>query len=219
MRIGTTLYLTVQDPKRNRPTKFRSKIIEKNVDYLFIDYPINMESEKTSLLPIGTKLTASYLGDGEHLYRFQTTIQKRVHLTIPALVLNRPNSEAIKIVQRREHVRVKAAVDVAVHCPANTFSPFTTVTVDISGGGLSLITPKEVNLQPKQEIIVWIVLPMKSGEIKYFDLEGEVVRSTSKEPEIPTTSVQFISPSHMVEEQIVKFCFEKQLEERKHLWV
>ncbi len=219
MHIGTTLYLTIQDPSRDKPTKFRSKIIEKNADYLFIDYPISSETDKTSIIPIGTKLTASYLGDDDHLCLFQTVIRKRTYLNMPALVLERPTQEAIKIVQRREHVRVKTVIDVAVHCPDNSFSPFTTVTIDISGGGLSFITPKEITLQPKQQIIIWIVLPMNSGEIKYFELKSEIIRSTHNETDIRSTSVKFISLPHTIEEQIIQFCFEKQIEARKQLWI
>lgn len=214
MKIGTTLIITGKDPIQNKILEYRSKIIEKDEKYLFIDHPINMQTNKTSYFPIGTNFTVSFIGKDENLYRFQTTVEKRIKLTIPSLAITFPNKDSIEKIQRREFVRVKATVDIAIHCPDHSFPPFTTVTVDISGGGLSFVTPNEITLEKNKEIFVWIILPMGSRENKFAKIRAKIVRTKRSKSNILTTSIKFTSISNNDEQNIVKFCFEKQREER-----
>src|SRR5690625_7973422 len=93
MKIGTTLNLTIQDPNTNEIFKYRSKIIDKNEKYLFIDYPVNIKTEKTGFFPIGTKFAAYYLSkNNDQMYKFRSeerrvgkygkVMKQRVHMII-----------------------------------------------------------------------------------------------------------------------------------------
>src|SRR5699024_10897638 len=141
-------------------------------DYLLIDYPINKETQRTGFFPNGTVLLVSYVDQDKNLYQFRTKIQKRITLTIPGLAIDRPEKEEIKQIQRREYVRIMTSVDIAIHPIDQSFSPFTTVTNDISGGGISIVVPPKIKLQEKQTVIFTMVLHLKS-EIKYIHLQGE----------------------------------------------
>lgn len=217
MEIGTTLNLVIEEPDSNQILKYRSKIIEKNNEYLFIDYPINIATKREEFFPTGTEFTAIWINNHQNLYRFQTTLVKKVNLMIPALAITLPDLQSIEIIQRRDHLRIKTAVDIAIHCPNGTFSPFTTVTLDISGGGLAFKLPNGVKLKEKQEILVWIALPM-SNENKYMKLKSKVIRFQNTES-FQVVSVKFISISDKEEQNIIKFCFNKQREERMSEWM
>lgn len=218
MKIGTTINLEIHEPGSNKVIKYRSKIIEKNEKYLFIDHPIHIKTKKTTFFPIGTEFTAIYNNNHKNLYKFQTKVIKTMNMTIPTLVITLPDEESIEKIQRREFVRIKYAVDVAIHCPYHTFSPFTTVTVDISGGGLSMIMPKGVFLEKDKKILVWMVLPMLTGANKYVQAEAKVIRMNQVEDNAETMSITFTAISNEDEQNIVKFCFERQREERLSTW-
>lgn len=214
MKIGSTLNLIIEEPTTKKVLEYRSKIIEKSDKYIFIDYPINNETKKSGFFPVGTRFTAYYLDNDQQLYKFHSSIIKRIHIKVPALAISLPSDDSIVSMQRREYVRVYAAVDVAIHCPNETFNPFTTVTVDISGGGLSIVIPNGITVEENKKVLAWIILPMKSGENKYLKIDAKIVRSQNKENQIKTASLKFISISNKNEQDIMKFCFEKQREER-----
>src|SRR5690625_2378251 len=117
MEIGTTLNLVIEEPDSNQILKYRSKIIEKNNEYLFIDYQINIATKREKFFPTGTEFTAIWINNHQNLYRFQTTLVKKVNLMMPALAITLPDQQSIEIIQRRDHVRIKTAVDIAIHCP------------------------------------------------------------------------------------------------------
>lgn len=214
MKIGTTLYLDIENPNTKEIIEYQSKVIEKSESYLFIDFPIHMNTRKTSFFPIGTEFIASYLKDETNLYSFKAKIKRRINSTIPALAITLPEQESIGVIQRRRFVRIKTALDIAVHCPNDSFPPFTTLSVDISGGGLSFIIPPGINIEIDKDIFVWIVLPMRSGVNEYAKADATVVRTKHLENNTKKASIKFIAISNKDEQNIVKYCFEKQREER-----
>lgn len=132
MKIGTVLQLLItQANKQNK--KYRCKIIDKNDKYLFIDYPVDVKTKKTAFFNKDTLFDVFFIGEDEVVHHFRSRLAAKVKLNIKALAMTLP--EELKRVQRRNFVRVDAAVDIAVHSPDQPFPPFTTVTNDISGGG------------------------------------------------------------------------------------
>ena len=49
-----------------------------------------------------------------------------------------PGNQTLIKVQRRQYVRIPTTVDAAIHPLENEFTPFTTITEDISAGGTLL---------------------------------------------------------------------------------
>lgn len=214
MKIGETLHISKRELRTNDDLNYRCNIIGKDKDYLYIDYPINVETSKTEYITNNTALKAIYIGSDKVPLNFPTKVVKRVKLTVPALALEIPGEDKIKRVQRREFVRISTAVDIAIHSIGSVFQPFTTVTSDISGGGVSIILPKDLSLEEECKLMLWIVLPMSSGEISYVKVEGKVVREKIKDKYIRTASVSFIAISSNERQKIIRFCFEKQREAR-----
>jgi c-di-GMP-binding flagellar brake protein YcgR len=216
MKIGEFLTLEAYSYDDKTVEKYRSKIIEQNDRYLYVDYPIHMKTKRTQAsFGIGTKMIAEYLGQDQSVYRFKTEVMERRRGKIPTLALKQPKEDQIERIQRRQFVRVDTAVDVAIYSIKNSFSPFSTVTVDISGGGISVVIPKGVRIIEGENISIYLVLYMHAGEYHYLELPGQIVRLIERESVASTASIKFLELSEQDKQIIIRYCFEKQREARQ----
>lgn len=216
MKIGDFLIIETYGFDYDSVEKFRSKIIDKNSKYVYVDYSVHVKTKKTTgSFRIGTKVMAEYLGEDQSVYRFRTEIIDKRNGKIPTLALQLPNEDQIQRIQRRQYVRVETAADVAIHSIENKSMPFSTVTLDLSGGGLSIIVPNGSRLSDGDKLSIHLVLPMQSGEYHYLELQGEVVRFIEKESAANIASIKFIELSEQDIQIIIRYCFEKQREARQ----
>lgn len=216
LKIGDTIYLEIEDGKDEEKEKFKCKLVDHVREFLFIDYPINDRTKRTGFFHDGTEFTASFVGKDQAVYLFRTQLVGRKKGRIPMLVLKDPGKEKYIRVQRRQHVRFEASIDVAVHPKSNEFPPFTTITADISGGGIALVLPTNHNLLPGKDIICWLALQMQTGEIKYLQITCHIIRIINpKEGPREKASLQFKNISETERQTIVRYCFERQLHLRK----
>lgn len=213
MEIGQALELLIKDTESNQMAEYRCKIIGIDQNFIFIDYPIHKDTQRTTYFPNGTNLLATYMDKDKNLFQFLTKIKKRLTLTMPALAIDIPEKTKIKQIQRREYVRVMTAIDIAIHPTDQSFTPFTSVTNDISGGGVSIVIPPKVKLKKGQKTNLSLVLHM-SSEIKYIDLQGEVIQIYHLKNNSQTASIKFDSITEQVRQTIIQFVFEKQREAR-----
>lgn len=211
MEIGTILSLS------GKKEKYRTKVID--IDhckhYLIIDFPIKETDGKTAFLQKGTLLRATFIDKNENIYQFKTQVLKRIKQRVPALVLNYPKKENIKRIQRRKFVRVPTAIDVAISSSNCSFPPFTTVSTDLSGGGISLVIPKEQKIKENEVCDLSLVLNMNSNKYHYLNVSGIIVRVHTQENDINTASIKFIQLTNQYQQLIIRFCFEKQREARR----
>jgi c-di-GMP-binding flagellar brake protein YcgR len=211
MKIGTVLQLLItQANKQNK--KYRCKIIDKNDKYLFIDYPVDVKTKKTAFFNKGTVFDVFFIGEDEVVYHFRSRLAAKVKLNIKALAMTLP--EELKRVQRRNFVRVDAAVDIAVHSPDQLFPPFTTVTNDISGGGVSILLPKHKKLKGKL-VELWMVLPLAGGQYVYPHTKAELVFDKEGENGITIAAFKYVNIDQKMQQSIIRYCFEKQREARR----
>jgi c-di-GMP-binding flagellar brake protein YcgR len=215
MKIGVFLTLEAYSREMGTTEKFRCKVVDINKNHVFIDYPVHIKTKKTTSFRLGTHVIAEYLGSDQSVYRFKTVIKDKRKGKIPTLVFVLPKEDEIERIQRRQYVRIETAVDVAVHSLNHRFSPFTTVTADLSGGGLSIVVPKRVSLEENDKITLTLVLPMHSGSYHYLDLSGEIVRIIQNESSANTASIKLVKLSEQDKQVIIRFCFEKQREARQ----
>lgn len=215
MKIGSFLTLEAFEQELGDYDKYRCKVVDINEQYVYIDYPVHVKTKRTSTFRIGTHIIAEYIGEDQSVYRFNTVIKEKRKGKIPTLVIELPKEDEIKRVQRRQYVRVEASVDVAIHSASQKFSPFTTVSTDISGGGLSIVVPKHISIGESEEIYLHLVLPMHSGKYYYLHLSGEIVRVIKNESSANTASIKLLSLSEQDKQVIILYCFEKQREARQ----
>ncbi|WP_036688174.1 flagellar brake protein [Paucisalibacillus globulus] len=216
MKIGDFLTIETYSIEYDSVEKYRSKIIDKNKNYIYIDYPVHLKTKRTTAaIRIGTKMAAEYLGEDQSVYRFKTEVMDKKNGKIPTLALMLPNDEQIERIQRRQYVRIETAVDVAIHSNENKLTTFATVTFDLSGGGLSVVVPKGFRLVDGEMLTIYLVLPMHSGEYHYLHLPGEVVRFIERESGANIASIKFIEQNDQDVQVIIRYCFEKQREARQ----
>lgn len=213
MKIGTILTLEYKLPGKELE-KYHCKIIDRTENELIIDYPVHALTKKTTFFSIGSSFIASYVGDENAVYQFSTKIIRRVKTNVPGIAVSIPGITEITRIQRREFVRVEVAIDVAVHSKEQTFSPFTSVTSDISGGGLSIIVNDQSQFKLGEELDIWLALPLIAGRIEYIHSSAQIVFIQSKN-KINTISVKFLSLKQQEQQKIISYCFERQREARK----
>src|SRR5690606_3509678 len=144
LNIGDQLILELKNTEEEE--KFKCKVVEMKNDYLFIDYPISLKTNRTAFFIDGTQFKCSIVTKDNSVYYFETEIKSRVKREIPMLMISYPGDNQLIKIQRRQYVRIETAVDVAVHSLHGEFTPFVTVTDDISAGGAAIIVPEHIEL-------------------------------------------------------------------------
>lgn len=216
LNIGDTLNLEIDEGDDKEKQHFKCRLVDRVKDYLFIDYPINQRTKRVGFFHDGTQFQVSFIGKDQAVYLFETQLQGRQKGRIPMLIIRDPGKEKYIRVQRREHVRVETAIDVAVHHKDKEFSPFTSLTADISGGGIALVLPRGHNLSSGKDIICWLSLPMQTGEIKFIQVDCHVIRIIpSKGNSKEKATIEFIDIKERDRQTIISYCFERQLYLRK----
>lgn len=209
IKIGTLLQL--ETTNSDRIEKFRSKVVEQEENIIYIDYPINISTKKTAFLIDGTELRATFHTEEKQSFAFNTQVRGRKAGNIPMIMLACPEeSEFIKI-QRREYVRVETPVDVALQFGDYKYQ---LVAEDISAGGLALLLSGPVPFKDGDDVVLTIVLPFANSDINYVVTNASIVRIFERE-NTKIASVQLTDTDDIDQQYIVRFCFERQLMNRK----
>ncbi len=213
IKIGKILTLETNDESEN-VQRFRCRVVEQKGSSLYIDYPINTETGRTDFFPNGTFLFAYFVGNDQSIYKFYTEIIDRKREKVPMLMLRYDQNKLTKI-QRREYVRVDANLDISITDPEGEVEVFTTITKDISGGGLSVVLPENIEVKPGMEVDLVIVLRIKE-EINYIFTRADITRTfeLSKKAK-QLLSLKFVDIHEQDRQQIIQFCFETQLRARR----
>lgn len=188
--------------------EYKSRVVDIESDLIMIDYPIHVETGKTTFLTDGTELLVTFTDDAKVSYQFKTEVQGRRFAEVPMLALTRDGEASYHKIQRREFVRVDATLDVAVEVNETTLQ---LVSTDISAGGLALNVPSLKTLQEGATVSLLIVLPFKHREIKYVQTKAKVIRIVEKDQRI-IASLEFLSLSNINRQQVVQYTFERQLQ-------
>lgn len=214
MKIGTILTLETNDDSEE-VQRFRCRVVEQKGSSLYIDYPINTQTGRTDFFPNGTFLFAYFVGNDQSIYKFYTEIIDRKREKVPMLMLRYDQNKLTKI-QRREYVRVDANLDVSITDPEGEVEVFTSVTKDISGGGLSVILPANIEVRSGIPVDLLIVLRTREEEIDYIFTRAETIRTFELAKEAKQLlSLKFVDIYEQDRQQIIQFCFETQLKARR----
>jgi len=216
LKIGMPITLELKHSDQEEPEVFRCKLVENHDDVLYIDYPVNQKTGRTGFFFEGTQFKATFVGKDESVYVLETEVRGRKKLNIPVLALHFPGKEHILRIQRRQYVRIETAVDVSVHPPAGSGPSFTSITIDISGGGAAVIPASNHSIDEDQRIEVWFVIPLASGETQYIQTVSRVVRVwKGNSQERDKLSLEFDEIDENDRQTIIRFCFERQLSNRR----
>ncbi|MDW7675078.1 MAG: flagellar brake domain-containing protein [Bacillota bacterium] len=194
---------------------YKSRIEEINSEGIWIANPI--ERGNLVMLSVGETVKISY-GDDICVYIFPATIKKRVNDPLPMLLLEQPDSDKVIRVQRRDFVRINVVMPLKFGITSGRFDDLAEVelheakTIDISGGGLKLLT----KVQIKEHNLLKINLSL-SGEMLI--LYGKAVRVSAMSEEhlqgLYAVGVQFINIPESDRDKIIKFVFDWQRQMRR----
>lgn len=210
MKIGTVLTLAPIS-ETEKIEKFHCKLVERTDRIIYIDYPINTLTNKTAYLMEGSQFRVTFIDAEKTSYAFNTEVLGHKVNSIPMIMLSLPPDDEIIKIQRRQFVRVRTSIDVAVEFEQH-YLQF--VTEDISAGGLALILHSDVPFQEEDNIDLTIVLPFSNGDIHYIQTKALVVRIFELN-QIQIASIQFVDIEDVDQQKLLRFCFERQLIIRK----
>ncbi|WP_162297839.1 flagellar brake protein [Halalkalibacillus sediminis] len=201
--------------------RFQCKLVEYSSKKLFVDYPVNERTGRTALFLEGTELRVSFVGKAGSVYSFPAEILMRKKINqIPTLVFSYPLKENLKKIQRREYVRIDTSLDVAIYSVDENKQPLITRTIDISGGGIAVVSKerKDINFVSGDKIEITMVLPFQTNDYSYLTISGEIIRHVEQhKDQPPKLTIKFLDLDDDIRERIIKYCFDKQLERRRKL--
>ncbi|MFC9539582.1 flagellar brake protein [Lysinibacillus sp. NPDC056959] len=209
IKIGTQLEL--EPTYTESVEKFRCKVVEQTENIIYIDYPINVATNKTAFLIDGSEFRASFHTDDKQSFAFSTEVVGRRAGNIPMIMLHCPKEDDFIKIQRREYVRVETPVDIAIQFQD---AKYQLVTTDISAGGLAVLLKGVINFQAGDDVQLTIVLPYANGDVKYVITDAMVVRIFEKDAQKIAT-IQLTDTDDDDQQHIVRFCFERQLVNRR----
>ena len=209
LKIGT--HLILEPTYTTRSEKFRCKVVELQNNVVFIDYPINTETNKTAFLLDGAQFRVTFITEDKISYSFYTEVLGRRVGNIPMIMLSCPPPEEFIKIQRREYVRVETPVDVAVEFEGRRYQ---LVAEDISAGGTAVILKTSVGFKEGDVLKMVVVLPFANGDMRYVETDATVIRIFEKD-DVKIASFIFTDTDELDQQLIVRFCFERQVLIRK----
>lgn len=209
LKVGTSLIL--EPMYTNTYEKFRCKVVEQSDGVIYIDYPVNTVTKKTAFLIDGSQFRVTFNNEQKESFAFTTEVLGRKASNIPMIMLHCPPKEEFIKIQRREFVRVETPVDVAIES-RGVFRQY--VTEDISAGGILANITKGAHFNEGDEVNLLIVLSFANQDIYYVNLVGAVVRIFERDNK-KFASIQYKDTDDLDKQYIVRFCFERQLQNRR----
>lgn len=211
--IGQVITLEVTSEEQDKKPMLKSRIADENPDVLWIEVP-TAEKGRFIRLVEGDMLVISYTSSTTGVtYTFRSEVKgnKKENATV-LFAIRKPALSEVHSVQRRAFVRVEASLEVA--CLFAGVKKFVATTVDISGGGLSMITDSSLNLQAEDELECWLLVPFRNGNIEHIPFIGAVVRTKPVQQGL-MVMMRIAEISESDRQKIVRYVFERQIELRK----
>lgn len=156
----------------------------------------------------GEKITAIYYANG-NVYEFESVVTGRAHDRIPVIYLEMPSN--IVKVQRRNHVRVPLIADISCalvkknltieQIGSNDIDFFNAFTLDMSGGGIKIVTKRKVSVGDRLLITV-------SLKDETLNLQGQIIRVEKDFEKRSVCGVNFVDMDNKTTEKLIRIIFQ-----------
>lgn len=156
----------------------------------------------------GEKITALYYEEN-NVYEFISVVTGRAHDGIPVIYIEYPSK--IINVQRRNHVRVPLVADISCALIRKNLPPteignnqidfFDAFTLDMSGGGIKIVTKQKVSIGDR----LLITISLKEETL---NMQGEIVRIERDVEKRSVCGVNFIDVDKKTSEKLVRIIFQ-----------
>ncbi|HET6871438.1 MAG TPA: flagellar brake domain-containing protein [Sporolactobacillaceae bacterium] len=212
LKVGESLYLERRETK-DEIERYKTVIVGVNDREILVEIPINEKTKKFGYFSSGTTFEAIFYAAGK-VYLFKTILIDRMQDKVPLLILDFPGMANMEVIQRRQHVRVEANLDIALHPLEREFEAFSSVTLDISGGGCAVHIPSSNKLKEGQDIQLWIVIPLEDRKLHYISVKASLIRLFQVKGQT-RASFRFLTLSNSDRMQIIRFCFQREVALKK----
>ncbi|RAV18546.1 flagellar brake protein [Paenibacillus contaminans] len=213
-KVNQVLYLQVNSIDEDEAKQeLKSRIAEVGESYITMEVPINVQTGRLKRLYAGDELSVYFLSEGGMKNYFTTTVLGFREEVIRLVLIRIPEPEAITKVQRRSFLRVPADLEIAVKLTEQL--RFVTVTEDVGGGGVSFICEGDIPMEVGMQSSCWLLVNYKNGKLDHLPFKGEVVRIIKMETGKQLIMLRFTDISDRDRQQLIRYCFERQLDLRK----
>lgn len=206
IETGDLVMLTNQEDRQGR-----TKVTAVTNRLIWIEAPSEVSTLKTFILSDQEQVGFYFFKEKGKLYGFETEVVERQNdpLRGQRYALRRPKEDMIQRVQRRQFVRVPQLLDVAVHPHKTAFEPFTSVTLDLSAGGI-LVLANQIPIEVKEELELTFLLPTGDGVTHTVDVLAELVRVDPREARYEL-AFQFTRINDRNRELVLRHCYQAQM--------
>jgi c-di-GMP-binding flagellar brake protein YcgR len=214
-KINDNLYIQVASLDENEAKEeYKSRVADIQEKYISIEIPLNVQSGKLKRLTVGDQLSAYYVNAEGVKHYFNTDVLGMKNDVVRLYVIKKPDLESITKVQRRNHLRVPAELEISVNLKDKIH--FICHTVDMGGGGVSFLSSTEYPIKSSDALLCYVLIHYKNGSIEHCKFIGEVIRVKPVEhSNNQLVMMKFKEIEDSEQQKIIRFCFERQLELRK----
>ncbi|WP_225999059.1 flagellar brake protein [Paenibacillus sp. BJ-4] len=214
-KINDVLYIQVAgNDHKDELFEFKSRIAEEESQNFLIEIPISQTSGHLKKLFLGEELSIFFMSEGGIKNYFNTHVTGFKEDVLRMVRIQKPDPDSISKIQRRNYLRVKAKLEIAVKYGINE-SRFVAETHDVGGGGVSFQTQGAHHLEEGESLSCWILVPYKNGTLEHVSFQSEVVRIQEMENGRRLIMMKYEKIADQERQKLIKYCFEKQLEFRE----
>ncbi len=210
VQSGDIIYFQFQAVEGDQTEIYQAIVGRVDDDSLYIGQLSHKKSSSVKKLVLGEELYAYYLIDNEIKHYF-STIVTGFDSTSSFSRIRKPHQEEISVVQRRQYLRVKAQIEVAIKKEDHRF---VAITDNVSAGGLSFTTDVMNKIQKNDLLECWLLLHMKNGKIDHIPLTARVMSVIDSTSLTPRYLAEYTVISEMDRQKMIRYCFERQFDFR-----
>ncbi|QNV57626.1 Flagellar brake protein YcgR [Paenibacillus polymyxa E681] len=213
-KINDVLYIQVAGTDhKDEIFEFKSRIAEEESQNFLIEIPMSQTSGHLKKLFLGEELSIFFMSEGGIKNYFNTHVTGFKEDILRMVRIHKPAPDSISKIQRRNFLRVKANLEIAVKHVENE-SRFVAETHDVGGGGVSFQTQGTHHLEEGESLSCWILVPYKNGTQEHVPFQSEIVRIQQMENGRRLIMLKYEKIADQERQKLIKYCFERQLEFR-----
>lgn len=188
---------------------YETRVADVDKDYIYVDVPVHVRSGREMEVRLNQYLFIEYAPSDIEIYQYTSQLLGIEYIPIPAIRLTSPEKatdvERIERVQRREFFRI--SIDATVQIARGDGETIQAQAVDISGGGLAVVTEQTVPLEIGEVVMVHLTLPY----IEYpLETACRMIRIEPNDQNEFVISMAFHKIKERERQQVIRYTFMRQ---------
>ncbi|WP_158095057.1 flagellar brake protein [Gottfriedia luciferensis] len=208
LSIGDTVY--IEEIVDDQVNYYKSRLVDLLDHSIHLDIPINENTGRNAVFIRETKYKVYFLSKKSTLYTCHLNYISSQKSNIRVLVFEKPDESQLVIEQRRKFFRIASSTEIKVMPMEDEFTPFETLTQDISAGGVAINVSNKISVKVDQ--IVQLKITLKFGtSIEEVNAESKIVRIQESEiDDKKLISLMFTDLTSQSRQKIIKYTLDQQ---------